>query len=478
MLKRKSLAFVLVSCLSALPLPAQTRELAAPQAASEVDPKSRFEWVGTVTPVERAIAECLRESRRTAPDEMGKLLRRIVTPPKGKVEACLSILVQGRVPKVAPDDGPQKLSVPQRELVLAALGALPEKETRAGLAVLAAGELDESKARTVVEVLGVVGTARDLKRLAPLLPRDEAGDMPRASQQVLTATYSKILGRDENAMLEFATVLRGRDDLISELVLLALADRRDPRALGPCFEVARSRPTLAQTAVSLLPSFTGSLDVELRAEVAAWLRSATDPARLQWTRAVYDALAAYDDGEALPELIEALDGSERALADAAALDGVVRARVQVERDRAPSSARSPAERGSRAGRGSAEGILGPPAVPEPVERGPAARPRAPGSRAAPARLPDARGPEVRGIRARADAEARGSVDGRGRGGADRARGHRGRPDAPRGAGHGRRSAFRPLTFRAFIRCRTGPPTRCSVGACPIVPDLDDFPAWA
>jgi hypothetical protein len=319
MLKRESLIIALVSCLAAVPVHAQTREIVAPEAASEADPKARFEWVGAVTPVERAIAECLRESRRTAPDEMGKLLRRIVTPPKGKVEACLAILVQGRVPKVAPDDGPQKLSVPQRELVLAALGELPEKETRAALGVLAAGELDEPKARTVVEVLGVVGTARDLRRLAPLLPRDETGDMPRASRQVLTATYSKILGRDENAMLELGTLLRGRDDLISELVLLAFADRGDPRALGPCFEVARTRPTLAQTAVSLLPRFMGSLDVELRADIATWLRSVADKQRLQWTRAVYGALATYDEGDALPELIEALEGEDRALADAAYL---------------------------------------------------------------------------------------------------------------------------------------------------------------
>jgi len=57
--------------------------------------------------------------------------------------------------------------------------------------------------------------------------------------------------------------------------------------------------------------------VELRAEVAAWLRSVTDEQRVQWTRAVYGALAAYDEGEAMPELIQALDGAERGLAEAA-----------------------------------------------------------------------------------------------------------------------------------------------------------------
>src|SRR6187401_3774324 len=130
MLKRTSLIFVVLSCLAPVPLRAQGEPNAAPEAAVDADPKSRYEWVGPVTPAQRAIAECLRESRRTAPNETGKLLRRIVNPEKGKVDACLSILVQGKVPKVAPDDGPQKLSVPQRELVLSALGALPAKEIR------------------------------------------------------------------------------------------------------------------------------------------------------------------------------------------------------------------------------------------------------------------------------------------------------------------------------------------------------------
>src|SRR5439155_1205891 len=73
----------------------------------------------------------------------------------------------------------------------------------------------------------------------------------------------------------------------------------------------------AQTAVTLVPRFASTTNVELALEFAAWLHSAIDPNRTEWTRAVYGALGALDEGSACLALIEALGGDEKGLHDAA-----------------------------------------------------------------------------------------------------------------------------------------------------------------
>jgi HEAT repeat protein len=323
MTKRVPLAAALFSCLAATHTFADTTGTPAPPAAVQAEP-SPFEWVGPVTPIQRSIAECLRESRRTQPDAMAPLLKRIVDLGPAAVDGSLAILLQGRVPRSAPEDAPQKLSVPQRGLLLAAVGQLPTKDVRAALEHLLTEQPDPSRARAAVDVFGVVGTGKDLRRLAPLFVRDESGALDHDDKQVLRAAYVKILLRDEAAIPELAALLAGKDDEVGQQVLLAFGERGDARALRVVFESIRSRPTLAQTALSQLPRLASSPEADVRAEVAAWLRVAADPRRIEWTRAVYGAVAAFDEGDAMNELIEALDGEELALRSAAhvALRGI------------------------------------------------------------------------------------------------------------------------------------------------------------
>src|SRR5947208_645651 len=97
---------------------------------------SPYDWSGPVSDIERAIAACLRESRRTADGSSGSLVARITSLPPPTlpiVDGLFAILIQGRVPKAGADDAPQKLSVPQRTLVISALARLPAKDVRSAL---------------------------------------------------------------------------------------------------------------------------------------------------------------------------------------------------------------------------------------------------------------------------------------------------------------------------------------------------------
>jgi hypothetical protein len=59
--------------------------------------------------------------------------------------------------------------------------------------------------------------------------------------------------------------------------------------------------------VGLVPRLAHSHDPEIAAEFVAWMRKRIDPVRVEWTRAIFLALGALDEGESMPELIAALD---------------------------------------------------------------------------------------------------------------------------------------------------------------------------
>lgn len=282
---------------------------------------SPYDWRGPVSDVERSIAACLRASRRAGEGASGPIVARIThlpPPVPPVVDGLFEILIQGRVPKVTADDAPQKLSVPQRALVLGALARLPSTQVREALEARLLLPVKDVETRTaVVDVLGVVGDAHDLARLGGLSARDTSGELLRDSKTSLQTAYAGILRRDAHAFAQVASLLAGKDVHAAQVLLFAMSDLRDRRVLGSFYEVAHTRPDLAQTAIALVPRLANTNDVEVAHEFAAWLRSAVDPNRKEWTRAVYAALGTLDEGDACPALIGSLDSDDKGLRDAA-----------------------------------------------------------------------------------------------------------------------------------------------------------------
>jgi HEAT repeat protein len=69
--------------------------------------------------------------------------------------------------------------------------------------------------------------------------------------------------------------------------------------------------------VALVPRLSPARDIQVSLEFATWLRGQIDLTRVDWTRAVFNALGALDEGAAIPDLLDSLSSQERPLREAA-----------------------------------------------------------------------------------------------------------------------------------------------------------------
>jgi HEAT repeat protein len=281
---------------------------AAPASAADVDHAMLCEWQGPITGVERTIGGLLRQSRQADDAGRARLLAQLSGLGEPACEGLFHVLVEGRVPRSSDDDAAQCLSVPQRELLMAALSSLPAVSLRK---VLARGPGDapaESWNMAAVRLLGAIGDVDDLPELASTLPRDDAGQPTSASRLVLQEAYAGILRRKPRACSRLETLYPSLEPFAADALFKALADVGDGRALPIFLAAARAHPTDCRTVIALVPKLSPCCDVTISLEFAAWLRDRADSMRPEWTRAVFNALGALDEGAAFDQLMDSLDG--------------------------------------------------------------------------------------------------------------------------------------------------------------------------
>lgn len=277
---------------------------------------SRYAWRGELREEHRVIAAALRASRATGAVPLAAL-ERVRALDQVVLSPALDVLVQGRVPCVKPDDEPQKLSVPQRQILLGIIAQCDHVNVRNALQLRLAAEHDADVAIAVLQVYAVVGDAKDLARLSALAPREPDDTLTSAGRDTLREAYSGILARFPAALEPAGSLVETLDGAAASELVLALGEQRDPRAIEILFRVARREAALAQTAIAMVPRIGSSRDAELDAEFAAWLRNELRPDRVEWTRAIVRALGELDDGSAAPELITLLSHTHTGVADAA-----------------------------------------------------------------------------------------------------------------------------------------------------------------
>jgi HEAT repeat protein len=270
----------------------------------------RYEWSGEVSPLARSIAGQLRASRRAGDAEQRQIAARLTGMGAPAVGDLLEIMVQGRVPKSKPADAPQLLSVPQRALVLDTIARLPATTIRTQLEERLASAPTDATRMAAISVLGAIGNEGDIERMGQLAPLDESGELTSASRPVLREAWARVIRRTPRSYDFVASGLHEMPPALTQEMLEALSDVGDGRALAIFFQAARSRPAQARTAVALVPLLSPSSDVSVSLEFAAWLRGQIDPARTEWTRAVFNALGTLDEGNAVMEILPSLESEE------------------------------------------------------------------------------------------------------------------------------------------------------------------------
>src|ERR1700741_3381131 len=115
-------------------------------------------WSWPTTPEHLVIAGALRASRRSDAAPGSELVQRMLGAGPGAVAAEIDILARRRGPETSPEDAPQILSDPQRDLVLAALARSGESEVRAEIKARLEVDASDSHARlAAMHALGAVG---------------------------------------------------------------------------------------------------------------------------------------------------------------------------------------------------------------------------------------------------------------------------------------------------------------------------------
>lgn len=291
----------------------------SPDGAAAADPAAaRLEWRGTIGELHRQLAEPLRASRKDFARGQ-ELLARLVAPGPRAIAPLLDMLVQGRVPRAQPDDAPQLLSIPQRELLLSALARLPADALRVEIErriPRPPEKADPDVQLAALRVLSVIGTRADLHGLAALAPREKDEIGPDAAE-ALRAAYAGILRRDPAALSGGLNLLQSLDPGPGKQLLFALGDLGDKRALPMLDVCARTIPALAQQAAALVPLVGPSGDPDLDQPLAAWLGDRIDPERPEWTRACLLAIGVLDNGSQVPVLLEQLESAHPGLRQAA-----------------------------------------------------------------------------------------------------------------------------------------------------------------
>lgn len=274
-----------------------------------------------ISPELAAIGGALRAARTAPTADTGPLAERIVRAGPGAAAAAFDVLIERRVPQVGADDAPQTLSAPQRAILLEAVQRMPREAVRALVADRLRAETTEPSAVALasVHVLGAIGGAADLQRIAALAPHkpSDGGALTRDGRTALRDAAAAILARDPRAWAFLADVVRTSDRSVARALIEAAAVRPDPRALEVLFRSALAHRDLAPLAVASVQKVGPSLDGDVTREFVSWMAAELGGARREHRQGLLQGIGVLDDGTHAHILIEALEDEETEVREAA-----------------------------------------------------------------------------------------------------------------------------------------------------------------
>jgi HEAT repeat protein len=215
------------------------------------------------------------------------------------------VLVQRSVPATG-DVPAQRLSVFQRDLVVAGFEQLGRGFVYEALGDDLQDATDVAERRALIEVLGAIGTGDELMRVFDLALTAEEESPIRGLEEAFGNAATAILARDERAFQRLERSWRSQREELYSTLLTAVGNSDSPVALEYLAEVILWDEDLASAAMAQIPKLGKSADEHVNEELRMRLRHYLDPEQPGLCGAASLALAELEDLEALPYLIDLL----------------------------------------------------------------------------------------------------------------------------------------------------------------------------
>lgn len=260
-------------------------------------------------PVEAAV-RALRDSRHPEARPVSEVAAELAEP--GRWEPLLDLLLAGRVPALEPEEREQILSVPQRELVLAALERVGDPSLRAIEARLPRPPSIAQRA-AALWVHAAAGDRWSFERVLALALRDGEDELPPALEEPLREAFARILVRDVEAFEHLgATLVRARPPLRGPIVF-AVGATRDRRGVAVLADLLPFNGDLVDVVVAQARLLGPSDDPHVNARMAELLRPLLSEGRPELARSVARTLGELGDADGAPLLVDLLESPSEAL---------------------------------------------------------------------------------------------------------------------------------------------------------------------
>ncbi len=286
--------------------------------AAADDEHALWRAVASASPAE-AVSLVLRESRRPDAPKAPELVARLVELGEPGVDAAMGILLERSVPLVAPEDKPQTLSDPQRELLLGALESWPAQ--RALERIEHELELGVTLDRTwaAIHVWSVLGTPEHWERGAALATEHLSSKRrTELLENALELAAQRLVRRRPESFRVFADAYARIDPRLRLHLILGAGAGGDARASELFAHVLATDPAHAPAAIAQAQRMGRSCDARTHEALCDALRAQLTSDSTTVRNGAARALGAQRDWrsiEALIALLDDPDGSVRASAE-------------------------------------------------------------------------------------------------------------------------------------------------------------------
>jgi HEAT repeat protein len=226
---------------------------------------------------------------------------------EGAPHLLLSVLMSREVPALGPDTESQVLNVFQEELALRSLALLDHAAIRNSLS----GHLHDTDAvrprRAGIQVLGAIGDEDDVEQVLELALREGEEAVHRRLEEALRGAVGALALREPKTVFVLLGELPDLPDELLDPVLSGVGDARVPEGLELVLDVLLSRPEHALLAMAQVRMIGPAASETLGSRLSSELLKVIDFGSVQERQAAVLALAALEDRESMPVLIDLLE---------------------------------------------------------------------------------------------------------------------------------------------------------------------------